>query len=87
MRGSTTEIDLSLIQKKRLQIKGLAMRTQTPADKQRITHHFQQHWLPLFTHGKLKPVIDSVFPFTEAKAAHEYMESNLNVGKIILSFE
>ena len=85
MRGTTAEIDLSLVQKKRLQIKGMAMRTRPLAEKRRVTQHFQQHWLPLFINGKLKPVVDSVFPITEAQAAHEYMENNLNVGKIILT--
>jgi putative PIG3 family NAD(P)H quinone oxidoreductase len=87
MRGTKAEADLGLIHQKRLQIKGLVMRRQTLAEKRRITQHFAQHWLPLFVSGKLKPVIDSVFPFTEVQAAHEHMENNLNVGKIILNFE
>jgi NADPH:quinone reductase-like Zn-dependent oxidoreductase len=35
--------------------------------------------------GKAKPVIDNVFPLSEARAAHERMESGEQFGKIILA--
>jgi len=35
--------------------------------------------------GKLKPVVDRVFPLKEARAAHEYMEKSLMFGKIVLN--
>jgi NADPH:quinone reductase-like Zn-dependent oxidoreductase len=35
--------------------------------------------------GKAKPVIDKVFPLSEARAAHERMESGEQFGKIVLS--
>jgi len=34
--------------------------------------------------GRLKPVIDSVFPLTDAAEAHARMESGEHVGKIVL---
>ena len=34
--------------------------------------------------GRLKPVIDRTFPFSEARAAHEYMEKSEMFGKIVL---
>jgi NADPH:quinone reductase-like Zn-dependent oxidoreductase len=35
--------------------------------------------------GRAKPVVDSVFPLAEARAAHERMESGDHFGKIVLS--
>jgi NADPH:quinone reductase-like Zn-dependent oxidoreductase len=35
--------------------------------------------------GKAKPVVDSVFPLAEARAAHERMEAGDHFGKIVLS--
>ena len=35
--------------------------------------------------GKAKPVVDSVFPLAEARAAHERMEAGEQFGKIVLS--
>ncbi|MFT6936775.1 MAG: NADPH:quinone reductase-like Zn-dependent oxidoreductase, partial [Saprospiraceae bacterium] len=40
--------------------------------------------LPYFQNGQLKPVIDKVYDWTDIRFAHEYMESNQNIGKIIL---
>jgi NADPH:quinone reductase-like Zn-dependent oxidoreductase len=34
--------------------------------------------------GRLKPVIDSVFPLDQAADAHRRMESGEHVGKIVL---
>jgi len=34
--------------------------------------------------GKLKPVIDKVFPFAELEESHRYMESNQQNGKIVV---
>ena len=38
--------------------------------------------LPFIAAGKIKPLIDRVFPFDELPAAKAYMESNAQVGKI-----
>jgi zinc-binding alcohol dehydrogenase/oxidoreductase len=35
--------------------------------------------------GRAKPVVDSVFPLTEARAAHERMEAAQQFGKIVLA--
>jgi synaptic vesicle membrane protein VAT-1 len=40
--------------------------------------------LELFRTGKLKPRIDSVYPFAEAAEAHRRISSRGNVGKVIL---
>ncbi len=36
--------------------------------------------------GNFKPLIDKTFPFSEIVAAHRYMESNAQVGKIVITF-
>jgi NADPH:quinone reductase-like Zn-dependent oxidoreductase len=34
--------------------------------------------------GKLKPVVDKVFPLQEARAAHEYLQNSRMFGKVVL---
>jgi len=41
--------------------------------------------LPLFDAKKLTPLIDKVFSFKQIQQAHEYMESNQQTGKIVVS--
>lgn len=46
--------------------------------------NFTKSALPHFASGKLKPIIDTVFPFEKLRDAHQYMESNANTGKIVI---
>ena len=39
---------------------------------------------PLFADKTLMPVIDKTFPLSQAYKAHEYIEFNKSVGKVIL---
>jgi NADPH:quinone reductase-like Zn-dependent oxidoreductase len=34
--------------------------------------------------GKLRPVVDTAFPLSEARRAHEYLENREQFGKVIL---
>jgi NADPH:quinone reductase-like Zn-dependent oxidoreductase len=34
--------------------------------------------------GQIKPVVDTVFPLSEARAAHERLEAGEQLGKIVL---
>ncbi len=85
MGGSRTEIDLSLILSKRLQIKGSMMRMRSLEDKRAITKRFQERWLPVLITGKIKPIIHAVLPLEKVAEAHQLMESNQNFGKIVLT--
>jgi len=40
--------------------------------------------MKLIAAGKLKPVVDHVFPLAEAAAAHTYLESSSQFGKVVL---
>lgn len=84
MGGSETKVNLDLILRKRLKIIGTVLRTRPLEEKIALTQTFIKRVLPLFEKGKIKPVIDSVFPLAEAAKAHERMEANKNFGKIIL---
>jgi len=40
--------------------------------------------MKLVTAGRLNPVVDRVFPLAEANAAHAYLESGAQFGKVVL---
>lgn len=40
--------------------------------------------LPLLQAGKLRPVVDKVFPLSEARAAHAYIQDRRVFGKVVL---
>jgi len=39
----------------------------------------------LVASGSAKPIVDRVFPLAEVRAAHEYLESGVQFGKVVLS--
>ena len=41
---------------------------------------------PRFEDGSVKPVLDRVFPMTNAAEAHRYVEANRNFGSVVLSW-
>ncbi|WDD97509.1 zinc-dependent alcohol dehydrogenase family protein [Thalassomonas actiniarum] len=67
--------------------KGLTIRGYTlfefTADKKRLAQA-KAALLPLFEEGQLVPVIDKVFAFNDIRDAHRYMESNQQMGKIVV---
>ena len=53
--------------------------------KEAICADVVAHVWPMFSDGKVRPIIDSVVPIAEAAQAHERMESSGHVGKIVLA--
>jgi NADPH:quinone reductase-like Zn-dependent oxidoreductase len=45
---------------------------------------FVRDVLPALADGRIRPVIDRIFPFGELPAAKAYMEANAHLGKIVL---
>jgi NADPH:quinone reductase-like Zn-dependent oxidoreductase len=82
--GATAEVNLAQVLRRRLQILGLVMRSRPTSDKIAITGAFIEQSLPALADGRLRPVVDRVFALENAAAAHAYMETNQNVGKIVL---
>ena len=82
--GSVTEINLNTLMRNRLQLIGSVLRTRSIDEKIGVTQDFVDRWLPELKRGRIRPIIDSVFPLAQAQQAHEYMEANRNFGKIIL---
>jgi NADPH:quinone reductase-like Zn-dependent oxidoreductase len=83
--GAKAEVDLGRLLARRQSLIGMKMRTRPLADKIAVTERFRREWLHRFDDARLVPVVDSVYPLADAAKAHSYMETNANVGKIVLS--
>lgn len=81
------EVNLALILGKRLQITGSTLRSRSLDYKIRLTQAFHQYAGEHLASGKLRPIIDSVYPWEQVREAHEYMEANKNQGKILLQVD
>ena len=77
-------LNLIPILRKRLKIMGSTLRSRSLNYKIKLTTDFWNFARERFADGRMKPVIDSVFDWSEVAEAHRYMEANKNKGKILL---
>ncbi|MBI3797902.1 MAG: zinc-binding dehydrogenase [Deltaproteobacteria bacterium] len=82
--GNNSEINLDFLALRRLQLIGVTFRTRTMEERAEIAQRFTVAVLPALADGRLKPVIDKIFPLKDALAAQDYLTSNALLGKIIL---
>ena len=84
-RGAKAEIPIWLVMQKRLVLTGSTLRPRSVSFKRLVAEELERTVWPHVVGGKLKPVIDSVFPLVQAAAAHARMDSGEHIGKIVLS--
>jgi NADPH2:quinone reductase len=82
--GARAQIDMSVIMHKRLTLTGSTLRSRPVAQKAAIADAVRHSVWPLLSSGRVRPVIHSTFPLSQARAAHELMETSSHVGKIML---
>jgi putative PIG3 family NAD(P)H quinone oxidoreductase len=78
------KFSLRTLMTKRLQITGAGLRNMDTPRKIELTRKFSAFALQRFSDGRLVPVVDAVFDWKDVGEAHQRMEANLNVGKIVL---
>lgn len=85
MAGSPSTFNVGLLLMKRATWIGTTLRARPIEEKIGLTQRFVAEMLPLFDTGALRPIIDSRFPLADAPAAHERLESNATIGKVLLT--
>jgi NADPH2:quinone reductase len=84
--GINSTIDASLVLRRRLTITGSTLRPRPVAFKSAIAVSLRKTVWPWLESGRVKPVVHQVFPAAEAARAHELMESNRHIGKLVLAW-
>ncbi len=83
--GAEATIPLWQVMRRRLTLTGSTLRARDGAFKSLVADELIRTVWPHVAAGKLRPVIDRVFPLAEAAAAHARMEAGDHVGKIVLT--
>ena len=86
MGGIESNINLGHLMMKRQKIIGSTIRARNEEHKKIIMQDLHKKVWPLFESGNLKPIIHKILPIDDAEKAHKIMEDNLNIGKLVLSF-
>jgi len=82
--GAMGNISLGTILKKRIQMIGTSLRGRSHEYKTELVQQFQENVLNTNINFPMKSVIDKTFDFEKIADAHEYMEANKTMGKLIV---
>ncbi|TGV35453.1 NAD(P)H-quinone oxidoreductase, partial [bacterium M00.F.Ca.ET.168.01.1.1] len=82
--GAVASTDFAKLMVKRLVHTGSTLRPRTVEFKAAIAGALEAQVWPLLGTRKVAPVMDMIFPLTEAWRAHERMEEGEHIGKIVL---
>lgn len=84
--GSKATMDMGALLRRRLTVTGSTLRPRSVAFKAAIAKQLHEKVWPLFSAGKIRPVIYQTFPAEQADKAHALMETSTHVGKIVLTW-
>lgn len=84
LQGSTTEVDLSPVLRKRLEVIGTVMRTRKLEERVELLRIFEREFSPHLASGRARPVVGAVVPMAEIARAHQAMEKDETFGKTVL---
>ena len=84
MGGGSSTVNLGLLLTKRVTWIGTTLRSRPLERKLALCQRFIDEMIPLFESNALRPVIDSRYPLEQIADAHRHIESNANVGKILV---
>jgi putative PIG3 family NAD(P)H quinone oxidoreductase len=83
-RGPKAEVPIFDIMRRRLTLTGSTLRARSVAFKAAIAAELRRDVWPHLETGEIRPVIDRIFPLSQAADAHRRMDSGDHVGKIVL---
>ncbi|MBA4762746.1 NAD(P)H-quinone oxidoreductase [Sphingomonas sp.] len=82
--GAMATVPVFEIMRRRLTLTGSTLRARDTAFKTLVADELSRSVWPFVAEGRLKPVIDRIYPLAEAAEAHRRMESGAHMGKIVL---
>jgi NADPH:quinone reductase-like Zn-dependent oxidoreductase len=83
-RQLSATIDLEALHRNRLTVFGVSNRFRTAAQRSETVRGFVRDIVPHLEAGRVRPLVDRVFAFDALPAAIAFMESDAQVGKIVV---
>jgi NADPH2:quinone reductase len=82
--GAKAELNMAVVMMRRYTLSGSTLRPRSREFKVLLAEEIARNAWPLAATGELRPVMDRVFPLSQAAAAHARMEAGDHIGKIVL---
>lgn len=83
-RVLSATLDLEALHGKRLTVFGVSNRLRSAAQRAETVRGFVRDVLPFIADGRLRPLVDRTFAFDALPAAIAFMESDAQVGKLVV---
>lgn len=83
--GARAELNMAKLMVRRQTVTGSTLRGRSDTFKALLADEIARNAWPFAGEGRLRPVIDRIYPLAEAAAAHARMEAGEHVGKIVLA--
>ena len=78
-------LDLRRLMLKRLTVTASTLRARDADEKARLARAVETHAWPWVESGALRVPVDRTFPLEQAGAAHAWLESGSQFGKVVLT--
>lgn len=85
MAGRRAEIDLALVLRQRLTLRGSVLRPRSRREKAALVEGFLSFATPRLARRELLPVIDRVFAFAAIAEAYAWVERGRPLGKVVVT--
>jgi NADPH2:quinone reductase len=82
--GGVATVNAGALMTKRVTWVGTVLRSRPLEEKITVSRRFADEVSPLFTSGRLRPVIDRRFTLDDIAEAHRVMDADANVGKLVI---
>lgn len=82
--GTKAEVNMAIVMARRYTLTGSTLRPRSDTFKALLAQEIVANAWPFVAEGRLRPVMDEVFPLADAAAAHARMEAGDHIGKIVL---
>ena len=83
--GHLAQVDLSRLMRGRLTLTGSTLRARPADEKARLAEAVEATLWPWIADGRVRPIVDRVFPLEDAAAAHAHLEAGAHTGKVVLT--
>ena len=84
--GADAAFSVRTLMARRASIIGTVLRSRTHLEKTATVEAFERVVVPQLANGSVRPLIDSVFPYSEAVSAFDRLSQAGKFGKVLISF-
>ncbi len=83
-QGETAEVNIRQLVRRHLVVAGSTLRPRSSAYKSRLARELVERVWPLLENGRIKTRIYAALPFEAVREAHEILDANRQIGKVVL---